>query len=59
MKFLSHTQLSGLIKEGTVMKKRKSKIQTLVIDIALILGLAVAAMVFAVHGFNTKIPSFF
>jgi len=41
------------------MKTKKSKFQTLVIDIALILGLAVAAIVFAVHGLNTKIPSFF
>ena len=41
------------------MKTKKSKFQTLVIDIALILGLAVAAIVFAVHGFNTKVPSFF
>jgi len=41
------------------MKTRKSKAQTLVIDVALILGLVVAAIVFAVHGLNTKIPSFF
>jgi hypothetical protein len=48
-----------LKQKGTLMKKRKSKAQTLVIDVALILGLAVAAIVFAVHGLNTKIPSFF
>jgi hypothetical protein len=41
------------------MKKRKSKTQTLVIDVALILGLVVAAIVFAFHGLHTKIPSVF
>jgi hypothetical protein len=59
MRFLSHIQLSSLKHRGTVMKRRKSKAQTLVIDVALILGLVVAAIVFAVHGLNTKIPSFF
>ena len=41
------------------MKTRKSKVQSLVIDIAIILSLVMAAIVFAFHGLNTKIPSLF
>lgn len=52
-------QLSCLKQKGTVMKTRKSKVQSLVIDIAVILGLVMAAIVFAAHGLNAKIPSLF
>jgi hypothetical protein len=48
-----------LKQKGTVMKTRKSKVQSLVIDIAVIIGLVMAAIVFAAHGLNTKIPSLF
>jgi hypothetical protein len=48
-----------LKQKGTVMKTRKSKVQSLVIDIAVISGLVVAAIVFAAHGLNAKIPSLF
>jgi hypothetical protein len=48
-----------LKQKGTVMKTRKSKVQSLVIDIAVILGLAMAANVFAAHGLNAKISSLF
>jgi hypothetical protein len=48
-----------LKQKGTVMKTRKSKVQSLVIDIAVISGLVMAAVVFAAHGLNTKIPSLF
>ena len=41
------------------MKTRKSKVQSLVIDIAVILSLVVAAIVFALYGLNAKIPSLF
>jgi hypothetical protein len=59
MRFLPHTHPSCLKQKGTVMKTRKSKIQSLVIDIAVILTLVMAAIVFAFHGLNTKIPSLF
>jgi hypothetical protein len=48
-----------LKQKGTVMKTRKSKVRSLVIDIAVIIGLVMAAVVFAAHGLNDKIPSLF
>jgi hypothetical protein len=41
------------------MKTRKSKVQSLVIDIAVILSLVMAAIVFTFHGLNAKILSLF
>jgi hypothetical protein len=48
-----------LKQKGTVIKTRKSEVQSLVIDIAVILGLVMAAIVFAANGLNAKIPSLF
>ena len=59
MRFLPHAHPSCLKQKGTVIKTRKSEVQSLVIDIAVILGLIMAAIVFAVNGLNAKIPSFF
>ena len=59
MRFLPHTHPSCLKQKGTVIKTRKSEVQSLVIDIAVILGLVMAAIVFAVNGLNAKIPPLF
>ena len=41
------------------MKSTALKIKSLAIDILVILGLVIAAIVLATHSFNTKLPSLF
>ena len=41
------------------MKSAALKIKSLAIDIALILGLVIGAIVLATHSLNTKFPSLF
>ena len=59
MRFLPKTDPSCLKQKGTVIKTRKSEVQSLVIDNAVISGLVVAAIVFAFHDLNAKISSLF